>query len=85
MWPSQQNGGDNYSYTDSEWYKQQEAARKSRYRKQIFVNAGYGYIFGQCIGTTAFVLQTRSLGNSALGAGVVLGACMSVGFVLRSL
>lgn len=47
-------------------------------------NAGYGYIFGQFIGTSAYVLQTRQVGGGAIGAGAFLGVCMATGITLRA-
>jgi len=83
MWPSRE---DDLSVDyDPEWYAKYEAEQKRRYRERVITTAGYGYLFGQVVGTSAFVLQTRRAGPQALGAGVALGVCMSVGFLLRSL
>jgi len=69
---------------EDDWYKNYEAEQKRQHRKRVLQTAGYGYVFGQLIGTSAFVLQTRRTGPQALGAGAFMGVCLSVGFALRS-
>lgn len=54
------------------------------HRQRLVSTAGYGFLFGQLIGTSAYVIQTRTVGPQALGAGAFMGVCLSVGFLLRS-
>lgn len=70
---------------DPEWARKYEAERRSAQRKQTIMNGVYGYGFGQFIGTSAYVLQTRHVGPAAIGAGAFLGVCMGAGTIVRSL
>ncbi len=47
--------------------------------------AFFGYLFGQMIGTSAYVLNTGKPSPAALGAGAFMGVCLSVGYTMRSL
>mmetsp|Transcript_14792 Transcript_14792/g.28634 ORF Transcript_14792/g.28634 Transcript_14792/m.28634 type:complete len:89 (-) Transcript_14792:269-535(-) len=88
MWPgsSSQNEDDSLSVDfDPDWYAKYEEEQKKRHRDLVIANAGYGYLFGQVIGTSAYVLQTRHAGPQALSAGAFMGVCLSVGFLFRSL
>eukprot|EP00510_Aplanochytrium_minuta_P009625 CAMPEP_0184058810 /NCGR_PEP_ID=MMETSP0956-20121227/9539_1 /TAXON_ID=627963 /ORGANISM="Aplanochytrium sp, Strain PBS07" /LENGTH=59 /DNA_ID=CAMNT_0026353987 /DNA_START=98 /DNA_END=273 /DNA_ORIENTATION=+ len=58
--------GDSY---DPDWYKAYEAERAKKHREHVLRSAFYGYCFGQMIGTSAYVLNTRRASPAALGAG----------------
>mmetsp|Transcript_11215 Transcript_11215/g.19762 ORF Transcript_11215/g.19762 Transcript_11215/m.19762 type:complete len:83 (+) Transcript_11215:61-309(+) len=82
MWSPQEEETPGY---DPDWLQKYEAENKRLYREKVLKTAGYGYAIGQTVGTAAYVLQTQRVGRPAIGAGAVLGVCMSAGFLLRSL
>ena len=53
------------------------------YRRQIASTAVTGYLMGQFIGTTAYVLQMRQVNRQALSSGVFLGVVFSIGSIVR--
>eukprot|EP00924_Labyrinthula_sp_SR-Ha-C_P004752 snap_masked-scaffold_1-processed-gene-10.14-mRNA-1 protein AED:1.00 eAED:1.00 QI:0/-1/0/0/-1/1/1/0/75 len=70
-------------YFDSDWGEEYDKQRRSRQRWAVIQSAGYGYLFGQIIGSSAYVLQTRQLNKAAIGSGAFLGICLASGSALR--
>ncbi len=80
------NDPDRYaSGAEPDWYARHAEQQRRKRQERVLNAAALGYAFGQAIGTSAYVLQTRRVGTQALSAGAVLGVCMGIGFCLRSL
>ena len=47
-------------------------------------SAGYGYLFGQVVGSSSYIIHSQRIGGGAFGAGALLGVCCAVGLTLRS-
>jgi len=70
---------------NEDWYKEYEKQQAAARREFLVKNTAYGFAFGQLIGTSGYVLQTRRAGAPALAAGSFMGVCLAVGFLVRSL